>query len=148
MFQVRADYSFGDFEVEVEEHVSESVMLSLDAIGKLLVNKMRQKLNHGGTGHVYPSRNPGKAWHIASAPGEPPAPDRGEYRDSWTAEAERTDSGVYALRLMSSLWDRFGRRLELGGWGGGVFIAPRPHVRPVLEEATPEINTALERYEL
>jgi hypothetical protein len=147
MYQVSADFSFGDFEIEVEEQVSESVMLSLEAIGRLLVNKMRQKLNHAGTGHIYPSRNASKAWHVASAPGEPPAPDRGEYRDSWTAETEKTEYGTYSLRLMSSLWEKFGRRLELGGWGGGVYIAPRPHVRPVWEQSAPEINTALERYE-
>lgn len=103
--------------------------------------KIRAMLSIPGTGRIYKSKT-GFGRHQASIPGAPPAPDRGVYRDSWNVDVAETDKG-YEVAMWSPLWDVFGRRLELGGWGGGAYIAPRPHIRRVIEGADAEIEREL-----
>lgn len=73
-------------------------------------------------------------WYTASAPGEAPAQDTAAYRKSWSYRVVRRGFSFDA-EIYSTLWDTFGRRLEFGGADSrGIYIAPRPHVRPALEK--------------
>jgi len=78
-------------------------------------------LNRAGTGRVYPSRT-GEGTHRASAPGEPPAPDTHEYRQSW--KERRID--IAGLERAVFTEDERGPWLEYGT----VKIQPRPHAMP------------------
>lgn len=95
--------------------------------------ELKRELSTSGRGRWYRRSKPSR-WHRASAPGDAPAVDLGNYRASWRTDVVRTKDHVEMV-VWSPLWDIFGRRLELGGWGGRPrgYIAPRPHVRPVLE---------------
>lgn len=109
-------------------------------------DKIKERLNRPGTGKWYKSKT-GFGTHRASRPGEPPAPDRREYRDSWRVVVQRTAKGVI-MDVRSAYWTVFGRRLELGGWSTNrfstVYIAPRPHVAPTWDEHEDDIRRILE----
>lgn len=108
----------------------------IEALGReaaLVEREIKQELSSTGRGRTYRRTNPSRT-HQASAPGDAPAVDLGGYRASWRTEVIRKGSHVEMV-VWSPFWRIFGRRLELGGWGGRPrgYIAPRPHVRPVLE---------------
>ena len=90
-----------------------------------------RKLSQHGSGRVYPARRSRgqnrTAPHQASAPGEPPAVDTGLYRASW-----QFDFGVDAR----GPWSEVGTPMKIGPWleFGTSRMAPRPHLRPVLDE--------------
>lgn len=108
-------------------------------------NRMREMLSRHGSGRVYRSKT-GRGSHQASAPGEPPAPDTRKYLESWDSEVVALPDGGVAVQVGTPLWSVFGRRLELGGRDKrGIYIAPRPHVRPVFENAENEIARDLQR---
>ena len=111
----------------------------------LFLTALRFKLSQPGSGRLYDSKR-GSGKHRASKPGEPPAPDRGDwggYRSSWSGQVRR-EFGSITLSFSSTMWLIFGRRLELGGWGGGVYIAPRPHVSPTMDDTLPAMYKLLE----
>lgn len=113
-----------------------------DQINRIMIEKLHAKLNIKGTGRIYPSKRGGGLKHKASKPGRPPAPDTGNYRDSWEAKIDESSFFVQAS-IGTPLWEVYGRRLELGGSGGGVYIAPRPHAGPAFAETEREINRLL-----
>lgn len=123
----------GDLEEDLNLVVGEKANIALTILGQVLKKGIEWKLDQAGSGRTYPSKRGDGTDHVASAPGEPPAPDTGEYRDSMEVHV-RIYKWTYRLEFRSRFWKVFGRRLELGGWGGGAYIAPRPHVRPVFEE--------------
>lgn len=87
--------------------------IALDAYNEIVL-----ELSNPGTGRLYKRKG---SEHRASAPGEPPAPDTGAYRASWWWEAGPRESSVGTN-------DEIGEYLEFGT----RFMAPRPHVRPVI----------------
>lgn len=138
------------FNDELEAIVSTRARRALSSVGRFLKMRIKDKLSHPGSGRWYRSKL-GYGKHQASAPGEPPAPDRGVYRDSWfyRTQARR---GQFEVRIGTPLWTVFGRRLELGGVstsdsGDSVYIAPRPHVRAVFEEERAKIQMMLDNLE-
>jgi hypothetical protein len=62
-----------------------------------------------------------------SKPGNPPFRQSGELIKSYRTSVNRA-----ALEAQLFSDSPYARRLELGGHGGGVYIAPRPHLRPAL----------------
>lgn len=109
----------------------------------ILVRELALELSKPGTGRLYTERfyvasGPQgydlKAWgqrppHRASAPGEPPAVDSGELRNSITSEI--ADGVGYAGTSLAR-----GRYLEYGfvsAWG--TTVAPRPWARTVADRA-------------
>jgi len=115
-----------------------------------LQNEMRRSIQKGPkTGRTYRkgSLKGGRAFkfHRASAPGESPATDSGRlvshinmflFRRGLSAKAGVTD--------MSDV--RYSRRLEFGGRDKrGVYIAPRPFVRPALIKHGRKIVTKIEK---
>ncbi len=82
-------------------------------------------LSQPGSGRVY-------GGHAASAPGEPPAPQTGAFRGSWSASSQ-TGGDVYVSKLESGSF--LAPMLE----GGTGKMAPRPHQKRIQEKALPEI---------
>lgn len=83
--------------------------------------------------------------HRASAPGQPPAADTGTLRRSWQMGSAIASRGVEGSRRTYRIGSavRYAMRMEYGGSDSrGVYIAPRPYVRPTLEEAGPEAMAA------
>lgn len=108
-------------------------------------NKIREVLSRRGSGRIYRSKT-GSGTHQASAPGEPPSPDTYRYLNSWETQVVTKPDGSVEAQVGSTLWNVFGRRLELGGKDKrGIYIAPRPHVRVVYEDAQVEIDKDLAR---
>jgi hypothetical protein len=132
-----------DIEADLVALVTPRARAALVKAGDLLESRIKAMLDQRGSGRIYKSKKTGAGMHQASAPGEAPAPDRGEYRDSWHASVTPQKEEI-TMTVWSSLWSVFGRRLELGGFGGGVYIAPRPHARPVWEASQTEIQKILD----
>ncbi len=126
----------GSMQDELDGVVGKRAQKALAKLGALLQDRIKQRLSRHGTGVVYGD-------HQASAPGEPPAPKSGDYKDSLDVMV-RIFKNVYRMEFRSALWKIYGRRLELGGPGGGAYIAPRPHIRPVLAETMPELQKILD----
>lgn len=136
-----------DLAEDFRKEISERAVNVLEHIGDILVTHVRTLLNQKGTGKWWPSKKGKGLWHRASAPGKPPAVDRGEYRDSFYSQVERAKY-EWRVVLRSTLWEAFGRRLELGGThtdasGKSVYIAPRPHVRRTYDQTESVIAQAL-----
>jgi HK97 gp10 family phage protein len=99
---------------------------NLEHVGVVLSGEMRASINRSpASGRVYKRRG---IVHRASAPGEPPATDRGTLSASIDYKVERT--GRYK-RLV-----RVGTQLKYGKWleYGTVRIKPRPFARPALKK--------------
>lgn len=133
----RVEYK-GGWEIDFLEEVTMRAESALVVSGQILLDEIRQQLSRPGTGIWYYSKKRDGSMHQASRPGDSPAPDTGAYVDSFDYFVE-TVMGMTKLVLRSSLWYVFGRRLELGGHGGGAYIAPRPHIRPVYERTESKI---------
>ncbi len=99
----------------------DSTNLSLPQVGVELTSLMKQTLTTPGRGRLYRGRR-GRGDHVASAPGDPPAPDTGQYRNSWAWKA-----GPGYVEVGTPL--QHGPMLEFGTSD----MAPRPHARPTVE---------------
>lgn len=87
--------------------------------------RVKQTLKQPGRGRTY---RRGNVTHTASAPGDPPATDRGRLAAATTHELGRDAQGLHA-RIGSNYPVQL--YLELGTRR----MAPRPHLRPALEAA-------------
>lgn len=98
----------------------------------IMRNTALEVLGHDGTGRRY-----GK--HIASAPGEPPAPDKGNLRDKWHEQTLAAPNGKgngirVTMRMKSKMF--YQKFLEFGTRR----MAPRPHVKRIEDKARPPIE--------
>ncbi|HVL03581.1 MAG TPA: hypothetical protein VM386_04000, partial [Acidimicrobiales bacterium] len=99
-----------------------STNLSLPQVGLELTGQIKQTLSRPGSGRLYKGRR-GRGDHRASAPGEPPAPDTGQYRNSWSWRM-----GAGYVEVGTNLEQ--GPSLEFGS----SRMAARPHARPTVAE--------------
>lgn len=121
--------------------------LSRDAQSKswrglnLLRNSALDVLGKDGHGRVYKVAHTKGAYHTASAPGEPPAPNLGNLRRSWRQQltATRRPGGV---RIAMSITNQmpYARFLE----EGTARMKPRPYARKIAEGALPDIMKLFE----
>ncbi len=136
---------------------------SVRAGQEAMLEKLRDLLSRRGTGRLYRSRRvrglrrgrfgyrggSGRfvaGMHQASAPGQPPAMDLGEYRDSFEATPIQVNGDSVEGDVVTE--DERARTLEYGGWTGrshATRILPRPHVRPALDEAEKAVDARLSR---
>lgn len=98
----------------------------------ILRNSAAQILGQNGTGRVY-------GRHVASAPGQPPAPDTGNLRRNWREQSFVQGNGCghgidVKLRIRSDV--PYGKYLEFGT----TKMAPRPFVERIKSKARPEIE--------
>lgn len=109
----------------------------------VVIVAIEHQLEHPGSGRTYRSSRTEGGIHRASAPGESPAPDTYALLTSWSRDVELRGKRVIAV-VRSALWDLYGRRQELGGWGGGAYIAPRPYVRPAMAQTDNRVQRILD----
>lgn len=107
-----------EFNIQLARRITgEKIHQAMGAIGLDAMATMREELSQPGSGNEYPR---GKdAIHIASAPGEPPAPDTGGLRQSVGVEIFRTSGGAEAVVTVS-------KETALPLHFGTEKIAPRP----------------------
>lgn len=87
-------------------------------------NKLKQELSYPGTGIAYMKTKDGK-WHIASAPGQPPAPDTGNLRSSIRVDVTSNNNSLeIALKNIAP----YAEGLETGTDN----ILPRPFFVPTI----------------
>lgn len=118
----------------VVQQVRSAPVSLLQAAGVELVGQIKQELSQPGTGRIY---RRGAITHQASAPGEPPAPDTGQLRNSIQMAVLESDDGTAVLRVGTGL--EYAAALEFGttsaGRGHTTVILPRPFMRPALAKA-------------
>ena len=98
----------------------------------ILYNTAQQVLGQDGSGRSY-------GRHIASAPGQPPAPDKGNLRRNWRRKTFATPNGkgLGIMIKMSITSDVFyANFLE----HGTRKMAPRPHRQKIKSKARPKIE--------
>lgn len=127
----------------VEREVALKSERAMRDISIMMIDSLREVLNQPGSGKWYRSRRKDGTMHQASAPGESPAPDRGAYRDSFRRSFYKLH-GQVGFSIWSPLWERFGRRLQMGGLFKGVYIAPRPHIDVAFNRIRDRIQNRLE----
>lgn len=151
----------GTIRVRNADHVARSIAQTADAMRRAgaralsagameLVRDVKLELSRPGTGRLYPraphaghrdhrgrylARGAG-TMHQASAPGEPPAVDTGQLRNSIEAERVQSDTGRIAWRVGTN--DERAPSLEFGTLGTGGHIAPRPFLRVAIARWRPK----------
>jgi hypothetical protein len=142
--------------------ITQRIQDGLEKAGLALVATWKEVLSTPGRGEFYPRgtrfltiggrtfatidlEEGRSADHVASAPGDPPAPDTGGLRNSIDMEAE---PGLVTVGTGNPVaaWQEFGvgTAEALGGpHPGGIVIEPRPHGRPALERALPLMNRVM-----
>lgn len=98
----------------------------------LVINELSQR----GTGRAYKR---GQKVHVASAPGNPPAPDTGRLRGSTQSEVMSTQNGAVGIVSVNT---EYAAALELGT----ERIAPRPFISTVAREGAKRIAAVFTRY--
>ena len=126
--------SAADLEVVVREMVTEinaAAIARATSAQNIMRNAAFEVLGHDGSGRVY--RN----GHVASAPGQPPAPDTGNLRRSWhqTKLIGGNGGGVRIILRMKSkmFYEPF---LE----HGTRKMAPRPFHDRIKQKSIPQIQ--------
>lgn len=125
--------SAAQLEIEVQACVKEinaaAISRSTRAL-KIMRNVALKVLGQDGSGRVYPNG------HVASAKGEPPAPDTGSLRDNWQ-ELKTIGSNGGGVRIFL----RLRSMMEYASYldPGTKYIAKRPYVEPIKEKSEPKI---------
>ena len=100
----------------------------------ILRNAASQVLGQNGTGRVY------KNGHVASSPGQPPAPDSGNLRRNWREQSfvQSNGLGTYGIdvKLRITSDTSYSGYLEFGT----SRMAPRPFVKRIRDKSLPEIQ--------
>ena len=96
----------------------------------ILRNAALEVLGHDGSGRVY------KNGRVASAPGQPPAPQSGSLRDNWQEQQLVSGNGGGIRIIMKIRSDMYyAKFLD----PGTRYIAQRPYIEPIKQKAKPAI---------
>ena len=112
---------------KVTDRAATGGRIGCELVGNELRNEMVKELSHHGTGRLYAR---GGKFHQASAPGQPPAVDFGDYRKSWFYRVKGRGKKA-TLEFSTTLLERFSW-LEYGT----SRMRARPHLRTVLNRLT------------
>lgn len=131
--------SFKSYRRDVEVKLRAGYTRNVSAATVYLFNKVREKIQKapGRSGRIYQVPGTGRTY-VASAPGEPPANRTGTYLNAWDFQVEeKNDSpvGIVGNPLLYAKW------LELGT----SKMAPRPALRPTVNDENQEIKRLLSR---
>ena len=140
--------------------VERGVQEGLAGVALIMSKRLRDGLSKPGSGRKYRiakgkkrGRNlRAQGFHIASAPGEPPAASSGNLRSSWVIKpitrygTQQDDTQFMTLEKVGkhNVFFRFGskleyaRALEYGNPRGNLL--PRPYVKPMLDEVMPRVQ--------
>lgn len=124
--------------------------IELSGVGPLragavvLERAIKKELSTPGRGRIY-SRGKTKSGksrkpHQASAPGDPPAVDRGRLRASVGRE-EVLSKGKHVIRVGPNT--EYAEPLEYGSFHEGHVVAPRPYMRPAWTKSRGEMGEAM-----
>lgn len=129
---------FSDYLKNIAPHVEEEVTKTIE----LCCQKVRSDIQES---MAKTERNMDKSYythnkkipHHPSLPGNPPAPDTGNLRNSIRYEIHAEPRSPYGVVGTTQKDPPYGQYLEYGtskgGWGGKG-IAPRPWLRPAMEK--------------
>lgn len=141
------DVSFKDFSNFLSNDVIPSVTNSLEKTIKLCCKKVSDDIQYNmahtplDMSKTYYSNNKTKAHH-PSLPGNPPAPDSGNLRDSIRYEIEKTGNTVYGIVGTTQKDPPYGAYLENAEYGSSK-MAPRPWLRPAMISNNEFIRTSI-----
>ncbi len=103
----------------------------------IFVRIIHEELSRPGTGHVYPSAT-GSGMHQASSPGEPPASDTEDLKNSIIAGLFGSGRTLFAgVSIDSSVTSK--KKWESLEFGS-KFMEPRPFIRPALRMGKQEMT--------
>lgn len=128
------DINFDQFSEIIKERASK-LNDNLEKSIKLCVEKVRSDIQYSmantsrNMNVTYYKNNKTKAHH-PSLPGNPPAPDTGNLRESIRYEVHNDDGKVYGIVGSTQKKPDYGLYLEYGTSDGR--IAPRPWLRPAM----------------
>jgi HK97 gp10 family phage protein len=103
-------------------------LLSTPGAGRLYTTRFKTNRKTGG---IFPTED--RPPHVASAPGQPPAPDTGRLRASYGASVSRVLSGA-VLAVQTGV--EYAPYLEFGT----SKIEPRPHLRPAMTKGADDVR--------
>lgn len=132
----RTDVQRGGLD-DTSPKVRAGVRSGLDAIGLLLLNSSKRKIQRGSkTGRIYRKYNP-KRTHQASAPGESPATDTGGLVSSGFHEIETGGLivNIGFAKLYAAMLEFGTRRMR-----------PRPFMKPALDENRSRLSKILGKF--
>lgn len=123
----------GQLEIEVRKCVKEINAAAISRADRglnIMRNTALEVLGHDGSGRTY--RN----GHVASAPGQPPAPDTGSLRRNWSQQKliSGNGGGVRIIMRLRSMM-KYASYLD----PGTKYIAQRPFRKPIKEKSKPKI---------
>lgn len=140
------DMSFKDFSNFLSNDIIPSVTNFLEKTIKLCCEKVRDDIQFNmahtprDMSKTYYSNNKTKAHH-PSLPGNPPAPDSGNLRDSIRYEIEKTGNTVYGIVGTTQKDPPYGEYTEYGT----SKMAPRPWLRPAMISNNEFIRTSISK---
>lgn len=122
-----------DLEFEVKATVQEinaAAISRADRALKIMRNVALKVLGQDGSGRVYPNG------HVASKPGDPPAPDTSSLRNNWQKlkTIASNGGGVRIFLHLQSMME-YASYLD----PGTKYIAKRPYVETIKEKSEPKI---------
>lgn len=128
---------------EVLEEMRPRAAAAVKDSALLLEGRVKQTLTGQRTGREYRVPNTQRTY-IASRAGEPPAVMTGRLRADIGHEGPKWDGDTVTAEVGTNV--EYAHRLEVGGRDArGVYIAPRPYMRPALEQARVAIEARLEQ---
>lgn len=146
------DFNAGDWEGldglgdEALQELAPAAELGVEEALLYLVEQVKQTLGPESgprTGRIYKRSQSGPP-HIASAPGEAPAPDNGTLLRSIAHDGPTWDGWDVAGNIGTAL--EYARILEMGGIAGnGARILPRPYFEPTILASEAAVEEILER---
>jgi hypothetical protein len=117
---------FGDAMRKAEKLLSKPIAAGMDSAASALRHEIRAELSKPGHGILYGN-------HVASAPGEPPAPWRGDLRQS--VHIEKMPDGQRRVVVGPH---EAAERLEYGSVADNLL--PRPYMRPAMARASKRLG--------
>lgn len=123
---------------EVQRQLGIVVRRAIAQSGVAFQREVKRLVNRPGTGRVY--KKPSGRLHQASAPGEPPAKDTGDYGRSIQLDARKLKHKTRPSVRVGTLSDK-GPWLEFGT----LRIKRRPHFRPTIKKFRKQLTGLLGR---
>ena len=133
------DWNDRAFTKKVKAILGSRLAGSAELLRKQVLLNIKKAFQEGGEETRYGPKREG----TPSKPGEPPKADLGLLRQSIFADVDKKQ-----LTAEVGTTVKYGRALELGKKKKGkrvAFMAPRPYLRPALEEVAPRIEKFMNR---
>lgn len=121
-------------EIEVKATVEEILAAAASRAIRgtnIMRNAAIEVLGQDGSGRVYRG-------HVASAPGQPPAPDTGSLRNNWQEYAPIVSVGLGGVRIQLKIRSQMFYAVWLDG--GTRKMKPRPFRERIADKSLPQVD--------